>query len=54
MTGDTEASPPGAPPEAIFGGDGHDDRLATVSETVSGADCYAPSRETLQSLGLAG
>ena len=42
--------------EAMFGatGDGHHDRLVTFSETVSGAYYYAPSRETLQSLGLAG
>ena len=42
--------------ESMFGatGDGHHDRLVTFSETVSGAYYYAPSRETLQSLGLAG
>ncbi|MYI56484.1 MAG: Dyp-type peroxidase, partial [Acidimicrobiia bacterium] len=41
---------------AMFGatGDGRHDRLVTFSETVSGAYYYAPSRETLQSLGLAG
>lgn len=42
--------------ESMFGatGDGRHDRLVTFSETVSGAYYYAPSRETLQSLGLAG
>ena len=41
---------------SMFGatGDGRHDRLVTFSETVSGAYYYAPSRETLQSLGLAG
>ena len=42
--------------ESMFGatGDGRHDRLVTFSETVSGAYYDAPSRETLQSLGLAG
>ncbi|MXV90987.1 MAG: Dyp-type peroxidase [Acidimicrobiia bacterium] len=42
--------------ESMFGatGDGRHDPLVTFSETVSGAYYYAPSRETLQGLGLAG
>jgi len=41
---------------SMFGatGDGRHARLVTFSETVSGAYYYAPSRETLPSLGLAG
>ncbi|MCE2525500.1 MAG: Dyp-type peroxidase [Acidimicrobiia bacterium] len=41
---------------AMFGatGDGLHDRLVTFSQTVSGAYYYAPSRETLEGLGLSG